>query len=206
MPRRSSSASRVLVLYGTTEGHSAKVAAAFADVLVRAGAAVDVIEAGAAKPDPDPGDYAGCAVIASVHAGNYQAAVVDWTHRHARALNERVTVFVSVSLGVLQGDPKVRQDLDAIRQRFLTRTGWAPTLASEVAGALMYSRYNLLERVLMKRIAAQAGGGTDTRRDYEYTDWKVLRAFARRFGARLGLRAAAPRETRAGAARGPRRA
>lgn len=33
----------------------------------------------------------------------------------------------------------------------------------------------------MKRIAAKAGGATDTSRDYEYTSWVELRAFAERF-------------------------
>jgi menaquinone-dependent protoporphyrinogen oxidase len=204
MPRRPAGAARVLVVFGTTEGHSAKVAAEFGDVLAKAGAAVDVVDAATAA-DPDPGDYAGCAVVASVHAGSYQDAVVDWVRRRARELNERETAFVSVSLGALQDDATVRQDLDDIHRRFLARTGWEPALATDVAGALMYSRYNVVKRLLMKRIAAQAGGGTDTRRDYEYTDWKALRAFARRFGERLGLRPP-PRETGAAAGRARRRA
>ena len=37
----------------------------------------------------------------------------------------------------------------------------------------------------MKRIAAKAGGDTDTSRDYEYTDWADLQRFADRFGARV---------------------
>jgi len=39
----------------------------------------------------------------------------------------------------------------------------------------------------MKHIVAKAGGDTDTRRDYEYTDWDDLRRFAADFG--LGLSA-----------------
>ena len=37
----------------------------------------------------------------------------------------------------------------------------------------------------MRRIVAKAGGDTDTTRDYEYTDWDDLWAFARAFGRRL---------------------
>jgi flavodoxin len=40
---------RILVVYGTTEGHTAKVAGAITETLHRAGAAVDVSAAG------DPG-------------------------------------------------------------------------------------------------------------------------------------------------------
>jgi menaquinone-dependent protoporphyrinogen oxidase len=49
-----------------------------------------------------------------------------------------------------------------------------------IAGALKYSRYPLPLRWLMKRIAAKAGGDTDTSRDYEYTDWAQVEAYARR--------------------------
>ena len=51
-----------------------------------------------------------------------------------------------------------------------------------VAGALPYTRYNWFIRRVMKRIAAKAGGDTDTTRDYEYTDWQDLRSFAEQFG------------------------
>ncbi len=37
----------------------------------------------------------------------------------------------------------------------------------------------------MKRIVAKAGGGTDTTRDYEYTDWDDVRVFAREFAQRV---------------------
>jgi menaquinone-dependent protoporphyrinogen oxidase len=50
-----------------------------------------------------------------------------------------------------------------------------------VAGALLYRKYGFLKRWIMKRIVARAGGDTDTSRDYEYTDWNDMRAFAKEF-------------------------
>ncbi|MNC94612.1 Protoporphyrinogen IX dehydrogenase [menaquinone] [compost metagenome] len=50
-----------------------------------------------------------------------------------------------------------------------------------MAGALPYSKYNWVKRWMMRRIVAKAGGDTDTSRDYEYTDWNDLRAFAKEF-------------------------
>jgi len=38
---------------------------------------------------------------------------------------------------------------------------------------------------MMKRIVGKAGGGTDTTRDYEYTDWNDLRAFAGEFARQV---------------------
>jgi menaquinone-dependent protoporphyrinogen oxidase len=171
------------VLYGTREGHSAKVAGAIADELQTLGARADVVDAAAAQPDAAA--YAAAVLVASVHKGDYESAVRDWTRRHARVLNGMPSAFVSVSLGVLQTDAKVQKDTEAIRARFLDKTGWQPKALLHAAGALMYSRYNLVERLLMKRIAAQAGGDTDTHCDYEYTDWKALAEFTRRFARTL---------------------
>jgi menaquinone-dependent protoporphyrinogen oxidase len=83
----------------------------------------------------------------------------------------------------LQQEPNVQRDLSTIIGRFLTGTGWRPTLTKPVAGALLYSRYNPFKRWIMKRIVQKGGGDTDTSRDYEYTDWDDLRAFADEFSS-----------------------
>lgn len=172
--------SGILVLYGTSEGHTARVAAAIADELRANGTRVDVFDAGESSPDPT--HYAGVIVAASVHVGRYQRAVKQWLRRHAPTLHDTPGAFVSVCLGVLQHDPKVQDEVAAIATRFLAQTGWRPTFTTSVAGALPYTRYGWFKRWLMKRIVAKAGGDTDTSRDYEYTDWASLRTFARHFG------------------------
>jgi menaquinone-dependent protoporphyrinogen IX oxidase len=40
---------------------------------------------------------------------------------------------------------------------FVAETGWRPTRVKPVAGALMYSKYNVLVRFLMTRIATCTG-------------------------------------------------
>ena len=59
---------------------------------------------------------------------------------HAPALARKPAAFVSVCLGVLQHDPKVRRDLQAIVDRFIAVTGWRPAVVKFVAGALPYTR------------------------------------------------------------------
>ena len=46
----------------------------------------------------------------------------------------------------------------------------AAAAVKHVAGALLYTRYNIFKRWIMKRIVAKAGGDTDVSRDYDYTD------------------------------------
>ena len=170
---------RVLVFYATTEGHTAKICQRIADALHEQGLAADVIEAGTGCVRPD--DYDGTVVAASVHGGRYQRAVRLWVRTHAAALTQIPSAFVSVCLGVLQTEPKVQEAVVATEQRFLTETGWNPSMRKSVAGALLNTRYNWLKRWIMKQIAAKAGGDTDTRRDFEYTDWADVRRFAEAF-------------------------
>ena len=178
----------ILVLYGSTDGQTAKIARSIGETLRAAGAVAHVADARHARPDA--GDYAGVIVAASVHAGGYQRAVRRWLKANAGALRGRPTAFVSVCLGVLQHDPAVDRDLERIKAKFLTGAGWQPDEVKVVAGALLYRRYNWLKRQMMRRIVAKAGGDTDTSRDYEYTDWTDLRAFANAFAARVVARQA----------------
>ncbi len=180
---------RVLIVYGTTEGHTRKVCEAMARALESLGVATDVVEAG--TDDPAPDNYAGIIVAGSVHAGRYQRSLVKWVRARAAEFGDRPTAFVSVCLAAAGAarNPKVAGELAANVQTFLDATGWWPGRVTHVAGALLYTQYNVFKRWIMKRIAAANGGDTDVSRDYEYTDWAAVRAFATEFGRRLQVAA-----------------
>jgi menaquinone-dependent protoporphyrinogen oxidase len=61
---------------------------------------------------------------------------------------------------------------------FVKEAGWRPARVFPVAGALLYTRHNLLLRFVMKCIARRAGGPTDTSRDHDMTDWRAVDRFA----------------------------
>jgi menaquinone-dependent protoporphyrinogen oxidase len=175
--------SKILVLYGTTEGHTASIATSIGDTLTALGFDVDVVRAGSV--DPPPSAFDGVIVAASLHAGRYQKAVGRWIRAHRAELGAKPTAFVSVCLAVASKRPKAIAEVDAIIKRFIQEIGWTPTVTKAVAGALLYTKYNLFIRWLMKRMAAAEGGDTDTSRDYDYTDWNDLRDFAGEFGRRV---------------------
>ena len=60
---------------------------------------------------------------------------------------------------------------------FIKATGWRPARTLPVAGALLYTKYNFFIRFVMRRISRQAGGPTDTSRDYQFTDWAAIDRF-----------------------------
>ena len=170
---------RILIVYGTTDGQTAKICYFLASEMMRVGAEVDLVEAGTRSVELAGHDAV--VVAASVHAQGHQRSIIRWAHDHAAALGAVPNAFISVCLGVLQKEPKVRRDLDRIQERFRERTGWCPNRVKEVAGALKYTRYGWLKRMAMRYIAGRAGGSTDTSCDHEYTDWSDLKGFARSF-------------------------
>lgn len=175
---------RMLVLYGTTDGQTAKIADALSMTLRSMHVDVDVVNA-RERLDPAPEDYDAVVVAASVRGGKYQRPVRRWVKRHADSLAGRPAAFVSVCLSVLERSPKTDAALAGIVQAFAKETGWQPPVTKFVAGALLYTRYNFFIRWVMRRIVSRADGDTDTSRDYEYTDWNDPRTFAREFVTHL---------------------
>lgn len=177
--------SRLLVVYGTTDGQTARIADFLGAEFRALGVPTDVVRAGADAPGP--GGYDGVVVAASVHVGGFQRPVMRWVRAHATELQRRRTAFLVVCLGVLERNPATDAELRRLAERVTVRTGWVPGETQFVAGALHWSRYGLFRTWALRRIVGKAGGNTDTSRDVEYTDWKELRRFAGHFAARSGV-------------------
>lgn len=175
----------ILVVYGTTDGHTRKIAQVLAENFRGKLCSVDLVDAAGSLRRLSPEAYDGVVVAASVHIGSFQPAVKRWVRTHAEALNQRPTAFLSICLAVLEKRPEPRHEVERIVERFFNDCRWRPTLTRLVAGAVPYTRYTWLKKWMMKRIVAKAGGGTDTTRDYEYTDWNDLRLFAQQFVTQL---------------------
>lgn len=167
----------ILILYGTTEGQTRKIVGFMADRLESAGHAVTVIEGIDAPRDLDPRRFDAAIVAASLHLGRYQTSVEDFTERHAAALNDMRTAFVSVSLAAAGDDEDDVQGLAQCVADFHRRTGWTPSVVHHAAGAFRYTQYDFFKRWALKYIAWRKGGPTDISRDYELTDWNALGQF-----------------------------
>jgi menaquinone-dependent protoporphyrinogen oxidase len=176
----------VLVVYGTTDGHTARVAGSLATTLRHEGCLVDLTEATDAML-VSPRAYDAVIVAASLHAGGYQKPVMRWVRHNSRDLAGRPTAFVSVCLAVLENSPKTRHQIDRILMEFQYSVRWSPDEVKIVAGALPYTRYGWLKKRVMRRIVRKAGGDTDITRDFEYTDWNDLGSFVREFARGHGL-------------------
>ena len=182
---------RALIVYATREGQTRRIAMRIADGLRAGNGDVDVYDArniGAI----DWSKYQAAVVAASVHVGRHEREIVDFAKKHRADLDRLSATFISVTLSEAGAEDPTRteaerrqaaDDVQKMIADFVKATGWTPARTMPVAGALTYSKYNVLVRFIMKRIARKQGAPTDTSRDYEFTNWGALDRFAESIAA-----------------------
>lgn len=170
---------RILVVYGTRQGHTAQLAARIADDLRGTGLDVEVRDLNESWPFPDGFDAV--VVGASVHARGFEKEVVSWAAQCADDLLHVPNAFFSVSLTAANDDDKSKAELDSIVEHFAQQTGWRPQHVAEFAGELAYSKYNWLLKRVIRWIAKHESGGQyqDMSRDYDLTDYAAVDTFAK---------------------------
>jgi menaquinone-dependent protoporphyrinogen oxidase len=135
---------QILLVYGTNEGHTQKIAAFVASHLERRGHHVTTANASDARTPPDPHRFDAVLVAASVHLGRYQAAVTEFVRNHRAAISARANGFLSVSLAAAGHDPNDIGGLKKCVADFVQATGWTPQVIHHVAGAFRYTAYRFL--------------------------------------------------------------
>jgi menaquinone-dependent protoporphyrinogen oxidase len=186
---------RVAILYATRKGHTRKIAERVATDL--AGRGLDPDVRNVREQGADLSTYDGVILAASVHMGRHEREMLRFVKERRTELNRMPTAFLSVLLseaGVEQPGRSPEQhaqfaaDVQQVIDRFFRETGWHPKHMKAVAGALLYTKYNVLVRFVMQRIARKVGADTDTSRDYEYTDWEDLDRFVDEFASEIQVR------------------
>jgi menaquinone-dependent protoporphyrinogen oxidase len=175
---------RVLIVYSSIDGQTARIAERMAGDLRGTGLDVTLHPAWPLDAPWEIDAHDAVVVGGSVRFGHHARTLETWVRERLAHLAQRPAAFFSVSLGAAGTGERARE---AIRWRdeFLARTGWKPALATSFAGALRYTRYNPVIRFMMRFIAGKRSGDTDTSRDYEYTDWAAVDRFASDFRTRI---------------------
>jgi menaquinone-dependent protoporphyrinogen oxidase len=171
---------KLLIVYGTTEGQTRKIAEFLKMEAEKSGAQVTLCDA--TREQINPEGYDAVMIGASVHMQKYQTAIAHYIKSYMAALNDMRTAFFSVSLTAAAGEDKESwKELEDVTARFLIDTGWKPTMTEQVAGALRFTEYDFFKKFIMRQIAKKAGEKATTTDDHEYTDWKKVRLFLDEF-------------------------
>jgi len=183
---------RVGVFFATRDGHTKRIAEHIAVELRALGFDADVLDV--RRPHVSLTRYAGAVLAASVHEGNHEREMVRFVKEHRSELERIPTAFLSVTLSEAGAENRdatpteqaqFAMDVDRTLAKFFHETKWHPTHSKPVGGALLYTRYNFLLRLILRRIAKKAGAPTDSSRDYIYTDWVGLDKFVADLGSEI---------------------
>jgi menaquinone-dependent protoporphyrinogen oxidase len=180
---------RTLLLYASTHGHTAKIAARIAALLEDGGMTVDLQQLDANKIQPGPAGYDAVILGGSIHAAHHQRALVKWAEQHHTALGLTPSAFFSVCLTAADDDEESRAATRGYLDDFVERTGWTPGHITTFAGAVQYREYDVATRALMRLLMRRMHHPTDSSQDYDYTDWGAVDRWAHELTATL-----APRE------------
>jgi menaquinone-dependent protoporphyrinogen oxidase len=167
----------ILVIYGTTEGHTRKIAEFIAARLRGRGREVHLVDSASPAAEQVAPVYAGAIMGGSLHEHRHQSSLAHFIKANIGWLNAIPTAFFSVSLAMASGDAQERAEAKALAEQFLKQTGLKAGAVCLVAGALKYTEYDYFKRALMRMIARREGGDTDTSRDHEYTNWDDVARF-----------------------------
>jgi menaquinone-dependent protoporphyrinogen oxidase len=171
----------ILILYGTSEGQTAKVADRIASTLADLGHTPETVDITRRSVDLDLADYDAVLVGASIHMGKHQKGVKSFVNAHRNPLETLPSGFFQVSLSAAIDDAEHHEEAMGYIDDLIETTEWQPERIALFGGAIRYSEYGFITRSLMKSIAKQATGDIDTSQDYEYTDWDEVDRFTEEF-------------------------
>lgn len=178
-----------LLVYGTTEGQTQKIAEFVSSHLTQHGHQTRVVNAiNATAASEDPREFDAVIIAASLHAGRYQSSITHFVSKQLAAIDARPNAFLSVSLAAASDDHDDIQGLERCVDNFKQQTGWTPQRIHHVAGAFRYTAYDFLKRWAMKYIAYRKGAPTDTSLDHELTDRADLARFIDEFSTDVSVR------------------
>jgi menaquinone-dependent protoporphyrinogen oxidase len=183
------STDRIVVAYATRHGQARRIAEHVARELETWGWPCDLVDV-AEEPLGEWPAYAAAILVAPVHAGHHEKAMIRFVKGALPALGRIPNAFLSVTLTEADvEDPKATPerhakaaaDVNTMVEAFVKETGWRPQQVLPVAGAVLFTQYNPILRFVMKQIVKRGGHAADTSRDYEFTDWGALGRFAQQF-------------------------
>jgi len=175
---------KLLLVFGTTEGHTATIAAHIAEML-RLEEHHVTVKSLAQEAVYSISDYDGLLVGSSIHAGQPHGKIKAFVQNNKEVLHTRPTAYFQVSLSTADPRPEKQDEAQGYADQFLQEMDWSPNRVALFGGALPFTRYGFFKRLLMTFMAKKPFGITDTSRDYDFTNWDQVEHFARAFSVDL---------------------
>jgi len=168
-------ASKILILYSTTDGHTRRICERLQRVIEEQGHQVTLLDL-EAGPDFDLAAYDKLVIGARIRYGRHSPRVAEFVNRYREVLAEKPSAFFSVNI-VARKPEKNRPDTNPYARKFLRKVSWRPAQAAVFAGKLDYPKYGFWDRAIIRFIMWITRGPTDPTTVVEFTDWRQVDAF-----------------------------
>ena len=169
----------VLIVYGTTEGQTRKIAAWTATHIGERGHQVELRDSAALESVFKLGAFDAFIVAASVHHEHHQDTITNFVFAHHELLNSKPSALISVSLSAVLEDEKT--EAQKYVDHFVSVVGWQPRMTLLLGGALRFTEYDYFQEQFVKFVVMKHSGPVSPERDHEFTDWNALADFVDRF-------------------------
>ena len=146
----------ILIVYGTTEGQTRKIAAWTATHIRERGHQVELRDSAALVSDLKLGPLDAFVIAASVHQEYHQEAVTNFVFAHNELLNTKPSALISVSLSAAMEDQKA--EAQKYVDRFVSVTGWQPRMTLLLGGALRFTKYDYFQEQFVKFVVMKRSG------------------------------------------------
>uniref|UniRef100_A0A7S1THV4 Flavodoxin-like domain-containing protein n=1 Tax=Compsopogon caeruleus TaxID=31354 RepID=A0A7S1THV4_9RHOD len=183
---------KIALVYSTVEGHTKKIAEHIAEHLRSKGKEVEVHNASDYRyggflamfgehnrivengDGLDASSVEAVVLCAPIHMGHYPAQFLHFIRSWKSLLQSVPTVLFTVCLSIVSHDRETAEQGKEYYKMVEHQTKFTPTAQFTIAGALKYVEYDFFKRWVMRSLAHDAGLPTNTKEDYELTDWKGL--------------------------------
>jgi menaquinone-dependent protoporphyrinogen oxidase len=172
------SRTKTLALYSSVEGQTIKIINEIISNLEEDVILHDINS----KQVVDLSQFDKVLIGASIRYGNLRKNMMAFMEKHQRELDNVPNAFFLVCLTARKPEKAVPEN-NAYMKKFDRLSPWQPQLKAVFAGALLYSRYNWWQTLLIQMIMKMTGGSTDTSLDIELTNWEDVQRFAKQFSA-----------------------
>ena len=108
---------------------------------------------------------------------------LKWLSENTKDMKFEYTELYSLYTWYKIDRPKRKKDKNDINnnpyiQKFLSSTSWRPNYLDVFAGQIVYSKYKLVDKIMILFIMWLTKGPTDTSMTHEFTDWSKIKNFS----------------------------
>lgn len=171
---------KVLITYGSTHGHTGRIAEHMAARMRQRGAEVIVTE----RPlRQGLAGFDAIVVGGRVHGSRYPWRTIRFIRRNLVSLRSRPSAFFSVSLLQLARSAAQRSRTENLPAQLLPKLGWTPDRTEVIAGALFWkAQYGILTPLFKRMWCHTLGNLVDPALEEQvFTDWAQVDRFADSF-------------------------